>query len=125
MLTNHNTNIENVSTEDISKSLLCNEFYILRTYFSTKWLPPKNYKSEIQFMVGHEFMEHLFKSTFIVFFVSSLFCDVWQIALNLFQKWTWDPCNIYDWAVCDNNSGQLKTVNYCNDDLLLVCCMGS
>ena len=40
-LTYHNANIENISIEDVTKSLSCSEFYILRIYFSTRWLPPK------------------------------------------------------------------------------------
>ena len=37
----HNTNIENISIEDVTKSLSCSELYILRIYFSTPSLPPK------------------------------------------------------------------------------------
>ena len=40
-LTYHKANIENISIEDITKSLSCNEFYITRIYFSTQWQPPK------------------------------------------------------------------------------------
>ena len=35
------TNIENISIEDVTKSLLCCKYYILRIYFLTHWLPPK------------------------------------------------------------------------------------
>ena len=34
-------NIEDILIEDITKSLSRNEFYVVRIYFSTQWLPPK------------------------------------------------------------------------------------
>ena len=40
-LTYHNANIENISIEEVTKFLSNSEFYILRIFFSTHWLPPK------------------------------------------------------------------------------------
>ena len=58
----------------------------------------ENYNSEIQSIVVHEFMKYLFTSALIVFHG---FAISWSMAnsLNLFQKRTWDPCNIYDGAL--------------------------
>ena len=40
-LTYDNVNIEDISIEDVTKSLSNSEFYIPRIYFSIHWLPPK------------------------------------------------------------------------------------
>ena len=40
-LTYHNANIENISIEDVTKTLSNKEFYILRILFFHHWLPPK------------------------------------------------------------------------------------
>ena len=38
-LSYHKANIEDILIEDITLSR--NEFYVMRIYFSTQWLPPK------------------------------------------------------------------------------------
>ena len=38
-LSYHKANIEHILIEDITLSR--NEFYVMRIYFSTQWLPPK------------------------------------------------------------------------------------
>ena len=61
-LTYHNANIENISIEDITKSLSCSEFYIFRIYFSTHWLPAKTTTLKFSPVVS-EAMKYLFIST--------------------------------------------------------------
>ena len=83
----------------INKSLSCSEFYILRIYFSTYWLPPKT--TTVKFrnsIVICEFMKYLFISILIVFHGFDISWSMTN-SLNLFQKRTWDPCNIYDGAL--------------------------
>ena len=92
-----------LTTTRISKTYLWNMYLSLfmRNFTSLFFNPLatfENYNSEIQSMVVCEFMKYLFISTLIVFhdFVIS-----WSIenSLNLFQKRTWDPINIYDEAL--------------------------
>ena len=45
-LTYHNANIENALIKNVTESLLCSEFYILKIYFSIRWLPPEITKAK-------------------------------------------------------------------------------
>ena len=96
--------------ENKTKSLSCNEFHILRIYFLTQWLPLKTATVRFSPRLFVNLWNICLKALWLFFHGFVIFWSM-TYSLNLFQKRTWGPCNIYDWVLCNSNSRQLKPVN--------------